>query len=87
MILGPDPGLYWLVLLIVTAGTGVTFRTNKGPAQHMPQLASNGGGGSTQCGWKATGQSFPFSTSWPFPFDPGLGTMSDNCPMIGIQMF
>jgi hypothetical protein len=87
LVLGPDPGLYWLTMLVVTAGTGVTFRTLKGPALHMPQLASTGGGATTQCGWKATGQGTTFPISWPFPFDPGLNTMSDNCPLIGIQVF
>jgi hypothetical protein len=85
-ILGPDPGLYWLVLLIVTTGTGVTFRTVKGPSLLMPQL-SGGGGASTQCGWKLTGKSAPLPVSWDFPFDPGLNTMVDNCPLIGIQVF
>lgn len=86
LILGPDPGTYWLALLIVTAGTGVTFRTVKGPSLLMPQL-SGGGGAASQCGWKATGQGTAFPASWPFPFDPGLAVMSDNCPMIGIQVF
>lgn len=84
--LAPDPGLYWLVLLIVTTGTGVTFRTIKGPCLHMPQLVS-GGGATTQVGWKVTGQSTPLAASWPFPFDPGIGTAVDNCPMIGIEIF
>jgi len=83
---GADPGLYWLALLIVTAGTGVTFRTIKGPCSQMPVLASNGGGGSSQCGWKLTGKA-SFPTSWDFPHTPALNTMVDNCPLIGIQVF
>ena len=87
MVVGPDPGLYWLAVLIVTAGTGVTFRTIKGPVHQMPNLASNGGGASTQCGWKLTGKGSTFPQSWDFPFAPGLNTMVDNCPLIGIQVF
>jgi hypothetical protein len=83
LILGPDPGLYWLVLLIVTAGTGVTFRTLKGPSLLMPQLVA-GSFGTTQCGWKATSAGTTLPASWPFPFDPSLNTMVDNCPAIGI---
>jgi hypothetical protein len=86
LVAGPDPGLYWLVLLIVAAGTGVTFRTNKGPTPLMPPLTTGGGGASTTCGWKATGQGTTFPASWPFPFTPGLDVMSDNCPMIGVQI-
>lgn len=86
MAVGADPGLYWLALLIATAGTGVTFRTIKGPCLQMPQLASNGGAGSSQCGWKLTGKA-SFPPSWDFPFTPGLNTMVDNCPLIGIQVF
>lgn len=85
---GPDPGLYWLALLIVSTGTGVTFRTIKGPSLLMPQLTTGGGGsGVTQCGWKLTGKGSTFPLSWDFPFDVGLNTMVDNCPMIGIQVF
>lgn len=88
MVLGPDPGLYWLAVLIVTAGTGVTFRTVKGPSLLMPNLAATGGGGATSvCGYKATGQGTTFPVSWPFPFTPGLNTPVDNCLMIGIQIF
>lgn len=83
--LAPDPGLYWLTLFINTAGTGVTFRTMKGPSLLMPMLPS-GGGGSTYCGVKATGQS-GIPTSWPFPSDSGLMNPVDNCPMIGIEIF
>jgi hypothetical protein len=82
-----DPGLYWLVLLIVTTGTGVTFRTIKGPTPLMPSLSSGGGGGSTAVGWKLTGKSAPLPTSWDFPFTPGLNTYVDNCPMIGVKVF
>jgi hypothetical protein len=86
-VCGADPGLYWLVLLIVTAGTGVTFRTLKGPSLLMPNLLTTGGGATTVCGWKATGQGTTLPASWPFPFTPGLNTAVDNCPMIGVKAF
>jgi hypothetical protein len=86
LILGPDPGLYWLVVLFVTAGTSVTIRTIKGPTLLMPNLATTGGGGTTVCGWKASTAGTVLPASWPFPFDPGLNTMSDSCPLIGINI-
>lgn len=87
LILSADPGLYWLALLIVTTGTGVTFRTNKGPTPLMPNLTSGGGGASTACGWKLTGKGSTLPASWDFPFTPGLNTYVDNCPMIGVKVF
>jgi hypothetical protein len=87
LVVGPDPGLYWLSLLIVSAGTGVTFRTVKGPTPLMPNLAAGGGGGSTAVGWKMTGKSAPMPPSWDFPFTPGLDTYVDNCPLIGVKVF
>ena len=81
--LGPDPGLYWLALRIVTAGTGVTFRTMKGPSLLMP---SPQGGLTAYCGWKATAvASMPLT--WPFPSTPALSTPVDNCPRVQIGMF
>lgn len=80
--LQPDPGLYWLVLLIVTAGTGVTFRTMKGPSLLMPSPQGGTGG---YCGWKLTGKgSIP--TIWDFPNTPGLNNPFDNVPRIQIRM-
>jgi hypothetical protein len=86
-VMGADPGLYWLSLLIVTAGTGVTFRTIKGPTPLMPNLTSGGGGATTAVGWKMTGKSNPLPSSWDFPFTPGLNTYVDNCPLIGVKVF
>jgi hypothetical protein len=84
-----DPGIYWLVLLIVTAGTGVTFRTLKGPSSLlMPNLLATGGGGATATyvGYKATGQGSTLPGSWPFPNAPTFGaSLVDNVPLIGIK--
>jgi len=80
---GPDPGLYWLALRIATAGTGVTFRTMKGPSLLMPTPQ---GGTTSYCGWKLTGKaSMPLS--WDFPNTPALNTPVDNCPRIQLSMF
>jgi hypothetical protein len=80
---GPDPGLYWLALRIATAGTGVTFRTMKGPSLLMPTPQ---GGVTAYCGWKLTGKaSMPLS--WDFPSTPALNTPVDNCPRIQLSMF
>jgi hypothetical protein len=84
--LAPDPGLYWLALLIVTTGTGVTLRTVKGPSLLMPNLATTGGGAATCCGWKLTGKGSTLPLSFDFPFTPQLNNQTDNCPMIGIQI-
>lgn len=80
--LGPDPGLYWLCLWIVTAGTGVTFRAMKGPSLLMPTPQ---GGTASYCGWKLTGiASMP--TCWSFPNGPGLNTPVDNVPRVQINI-
>jgi hypothetical protein len=76
----PDPGLYWLVLKIVTAGT-TTFRAVKGPSLFMPNLLATGGGGATTpSGWLLAGQG---AGVMPATFVPG-GVLADNCPMIGL---
>lgn len=84
--LGLDPGTYWLALLICTVGTGVTFRTIKGPSLLMPQLATTGGGAASCCGWKLTGKGSTLPLCFDFPNTPQLNNQTDNCPMIGIQM-
>jgi hypothetical protein len=77
-----DPGLYWLVLKIVTAGT-TTFRTMKGPSLFMPNLTTGGAGGVAPCGWFFSGQG---TTALPGTFtQAGFGaTAVDNVPMIGL---
>lgn len=75
-----DPGLYWLVVKIVTAGT-CALRTCKGPSWLLPNLASTGGGGVTPCGWKLTGQGAG-AMSGRFPSGAAL---VDNVPMIGVK--
>jgi hypothetical protein len=77
-----DPGLYWLVLKISTAGT-TTFRTMKGPSLFVPNcIAGAGGPASTTCGWFLSGQG---TGVLPGTF-PALSnaTAVDNVPMVGI---
>lgn len=75
----PDPGLYWLVLKIATAGT-TTFRAIKGPSLWMPNLLTTGAGGQTPSGWLLAGQG---TGVMPTTFVPGA-VLSDNCPMVGL---
>ncbi len=78
----PDPGLYWLVLKIITAGT-TTFRTCKGPSLWMPNMSA-GAGGVAPCGWKVTGLG---ATALPGTFPQQAlfsATAADNAPMIGL---
>ncbi len=78
----PDPGLYWLVLKIITAGT-TTFRTCKGPSLWMPNVSA-GAGGVAPCGWKVTGLG---ATALPGTFPQQAlfsATAADNAPMIGL---
>lgn len=75
----PDPGLYWLVLKVVTAGT-TTFRTIKGPSLFMPNLTTAGAGGTTPAGWFIAGQG---TGVMPGTFVTGAA-LADNCPMVGL---
>lgn len=77
-----DPGLYWLVVKIVTAGT-CALRTCKGPSWLMPNLLSTGGSPApaAPCGWKLTGQGAG-AMSGRFPSG---AIASDNVPMIGVK--
>jgi hypothetical protein len=75
-----DPGLYWLVIKIIAAGTA-TLRTMKGPSMWVPNLSSAGAGGVTPCGWKLTGQGAAMMTA---RFPAGASAV-DNVPMIGVK--
>jgi hypothetical protein len=77
--IAPDPGLYWLALKIITAGT-TTFRTIKGPSLFLPNMTGAGLGGVAPCGFKLTGQG---ATALPGSFPAG-GVASDNAVMIGL---
>jgi lysophospholipase L1-like esterase len=78
-----DPGLYWLVIKIITAGT-TTMRTLKGPSLFMPNLTTTGAGGTTPCGWFVGGQGTSVLPSI-FPMQALFGvTAVDNVPMVGI---
>ncbi|MCW2767928.1 MAG: hypothetical protein JWO11_3887 [Nocardioides sp.] len=78
-----DPGLYWLCLKVITAGTGQTYETLAGPMSlFMPNLTS-AGARLTPAGWKLTGQG---STALADVFPAGAA-LSDNAPLIGLQLF
>lgn len=75
-----DPGLYWLMLKVATAGT-TTIRTLSGQSPYLPNMSSAGAGGVTQNGWKLTGQ----GTGAPSGRFPTGATPQNNSPMIGLQ--
>jgi hypothetical protein len=74
-----DPGLYWLVLKIVTAGT-TTMRTMLGPSLFLPMLATTGAGGTKPVAWKLTGTG---TTALP-GFFPAGAAATDVAPMVGM---
>lgn len=86
----PDPGLYWLVAKIVTAGTGTALRTLRGPCPYMPNLLPTGGGSAVV----TTLASSPIPSGW-YLSGQGTGTMGnrfpsgalaiDNVPMMGLK--
>jgi hypothetical protein len=81
-----DPGLYWLSLLVVTAGTGVTLVSLQGNNNVMSNVDSAGAPfqtlGAIKNGYKLTGQgTTAMPTSWPTG-----GVATANAPYIGIQV-
>jgi hypothetical protein len=66
-----DIGLYWLVMKIVTTGTGITLATITGPSPYMPQASTSGllAASPRAIGWKLTGQGTGtfLSTATTFP--------------------
>ena len=84
----PNPGLYWLVIKVETAGTSVVYQTMSGPNRWMPQ-ATTGGLISTNTagvvagayiGWKVTGQA---AGVLPSTFPTG-GTLTNVGPYVGM---
>ncbi|MFE5369248.1 SGNH/GDSL hydrolase family protein [Streptomyces mirabilis] len=82
----PDPSLYWLAFLVVTAGTGVSLRALQGANNVLPNVASTGlpfqtiGAGSM--GWKLTGQG---TTALPTNFPSGAA-LASAAPYVGAQV-
>lgn len=81
-----DPGLYWLSLLVVTAGTSVTLVTNQGPNGIMPNSDTAGAPfqtlGAVVNGWKLTGQgTTAMPTTWP-----ASGVATAAAPAISFQV-
>jgi hypothetical protein len=81
-----DPGLYWLSLLVVTAGTTVTLVCLQGNNNVMPNVDAAGAPFQTLAavknGYKLTGQgTSAMPTSWP-----ASGVATANAPYIGLQV-
>lgn len=82
-----DPGLYWVALLVVTAGTGQVWRALNGPNAIMPQLTSAGLTVQTVNAmpnhYRLTGQG---TTALPTTFPTG-GVATATAPYIGVKVF
>ena len=73
-----DPGLYWLVMQVGTAGT-TTMVTQQGPSPYLPSATS--AGLQTVAGYKLTGQpTGPLGKTFP-----AGATLVTAAPLIGIQ--
>lgn len=87
-----DVGLYWLVILFVTAGSPNpgTLRTIKGPSMFMPGLSNTGAPISgNPCAWYNSGAGvgpIPQNFQGISLGQPGFSTLVDNPPAIGIKM-
>lgn len=81
----PDIGLYWLVMKIETAGTGITYATITGPNPHMPKATTAGAitTAPLAIGWKLTGQATGAFTSTPFTTFPAGAVPILAAPYIG----
>lgn len=81
-----DPGLYWLALLCVTAGTTVTLVCNQGHNGVTPNVDASGVPyqtlGAIKNGYKLTGQG---TTAMPTTF-PSAAVLTANAPYIGVQV-
>lgn len=78
-----DPGLYWLVFEIVTAGTGVTFESVVGPDRTDIMPTVNGADltvAPNPIAWMLTGQT---TAGFPGTFAAGA-TLTGNAPKIGM---
>lgn len=81
----PDIGLYWLAMMIVTAGTGITLATLTGPNPHMPGATTAGAivAAPRAAGWKLTGVTPGAFTSTAFTTFPSTAVPVAAAPYIG----
>lgn len=78
----PDPGIWWLVMKVITPGTGMTWRSLAGPSLLMPNLSATGALSLNPVGYKLTSQGTgALTTNFP-----AGGVLSDNVPYVGIQL-
>jgi hypothetical protein len=81
-----DPGLFWLCLKIITAGTGITLRTLLGPNLIVSPVNHSTGAALSATtygmGYKLTGQG---TTVLPGRY-PTTATQSDACPMVSFRL-
>ncbi len=81
-----DIGLWWLVMKIETAGTGITLATVSGPNPYMPPASTAGAFTSAPraVGWKLTGQATGAFTAAAFTTFPAGATPIAAAPYIGL---
>lgn len=77
-----DPGLYWLVFKVETAGTAGAFRSGNGPVPLVPNNAWTGVGSPVEAGWQVTGQG---TGVLPTTFPAG-GSVVGGVPLIAVQV-
>lgn len=77
----PDPSMWWLVMKVITPGTGMTWRSLAGPSLSLPNVTATGALSLNPVGYKLTGQG---TGALPTNFPAG-GVLSDNVPYIGVQ--
>lgn len=83
----PDPGMYWLVLKVDTAGTGQTWRSYSGTSRFVSQRGSTGlASAIAGCALKLTGQgSAALAGTFPTGAAPtGSGGTTASVPVIQI---
>jgi len=78
----PDPGLYWLVLLVSFAGSGQLWETMAGPIPYLPNIDASGSI-ITPSGYKLAGQP---TAKLPDVFPAGA-IPADNAPLIMLKTF
>lgn len=80
-----DPGLYWLVAKVDTAGTGQALRAvATGINPHMPSRPTTGISGIAAMGWQLTSQATGALSSGAFTTFPSGATLTATPPLIQV---
>jgi|ERR1044071_190042 hypothetical protein len=77
-----DPGLYWLSVKCITAGTGQTFFRGNGPSPYMPNLNQTSGLFTPAAGWRNTSTG---TTACADNYPTG-GVATDAAPIVALLL-